>query len=48
MTTVTDRMLKFKRIIKKPIVANIKFFTDVTFSRIISFAYINSFVIQHL
>ena len=42
MTTITDRILKFEPIIKKPIVANYKFLTVITFSRI------NSTVTQHL
>ena len=37
MTKITDGMLKFKPIIKKPIMASHKFFAAVTFSRINSF-----------
>ena len=49
MTNITDRMLKFKPMIKEPIVTNHTFFfAAVIFSRINSFAYINSFVIQNL
>ena len=48
MTTITDRILKFKPMIKKSIAAKHKFFVAVTFSRINSIAYINSIIIQHL
>ena len=48
MTTIKDRIFKFEPIIEKPIVANHTFFTDITFSRINSFTYINSIVIQQL
>ena len=48
MATTTDRMLKFKLIIKKPIMINHTFFAIVTFSKINYFSYIDSFVIHHL
>ena len=47
MTTIAYLILKFKSMIKIPIVTNQTFFPIVTFSRIIFFAYINSIVIQH-
>ena len=47
-TTIAYRILKIESMIKKPIMANHVFFAAVTFSKINSFAYINSFVIQHL
>ena len=47
MTTIAYLLLKFKSMIKIPIVTNQTFFPIVTFSRIIFFAYINSIVIQH-
>ena len=37
MATITNRMLKFKPMIKKPIMADNTFFTVITFSRINSF-----------
>ena len=37
MTTITNRILKFKPMIKKPIVADDIFFTIITFSRINGF-----------
>ena len=48
IATMTYIMLKIKRIIEKPIVLNHTFFAVATFTRMNSFAYINSFVIQHL
>ena len=47
MTTIAYRILKFESMIKKLIVANHAFFTAITFSKINSFAYINSIVIYH-
>ena len=38
----------FESMIKERIVANYTFFTSITFTRINSFAYINSVVIQNL
>ena len=40
--------LKFESMIEKLIMANYTFFTAINFSRINSFAYINSIVMQHL
>ena len=40
IATITDRILKFEAMIKKPLVTNYTFFTDISFSRISSFAYI--------
>ena len=37
MTTITDRILKFKPMIKKPIVTNHSFFIVITFSKTNSF-----------
>ena len=48
MATIAYRILKFEFMIKKPIVENHAFFTSITFSKINSFTYINSIVIQHL
>ena len=48
MTTIAYRIFKFESVIKKSIVTNHTFFAVVTFSKINSFAYINSIVIQHL
>ena len=48
MTTIAYRIWKFEFMIKKTIVANHASFTCITTSRINSFAYINSIVIQHL
>ena len=48
MTTNAYIILKFESIIKKPIVANHTFFTSIAFSKINSFAYINSIVIRNL
>ena len=45
--TIAYGILKFESMIKK-IVANHTFFAAVTFMKIKSFAYINSFLIQHL
>ena len=42
---ISYRISKFESMIKKPLVANHTFFTSTTFSRISSFAYINSIVI---
>ena len=41
MATIACRILKFKSVIKKPLVTNPTFFTSITLSRINSFAYIN-------
>ena len=46
--TIAYRILKFDSLIKNPIVANHALFTAITFSRINSFAYINSIVIQYM
>ena len=48
LATIAYRILKFESMIKRQIVANYTFFTSSTFSRIISLAYINSIVTQHL
>ena len=48
MTTIAYKILKFESIIKKPIMTSYAFFTIVAFSKINSFAYINSIVIQNL
>ena len=48
MVTIINKILKFKTVIKKPILANYAFFTVITFSNINPFAYISSIVIQHL
>ena len=52
MATVACRILKFEAMIEKLIVKNHAFFTTTTttttFSRIISFAYINFIIIQNL
>ena len=48
ITTITNIVSTFEHRIKKIIVANHKLFTVITFSRINSFAYINSRIIQHL
>ena len=48
MTTIAYRILKFKPMIKKPIVAYHAFFAVATFSKVSYFAYINFIVIQHL
>ena len=48
MATIVYRILKFESMIEKPIMANQTFFAAVTFSKINSFAYINSIVIQQL
>ena len=48
MTTVACRILKFESMTKKSIVENHVFFTFITFSRVNSFAYINSFVTYYL
>ena len=47
MPTVANGILKFEPIIKKPIVTSYKFLNVITFSNIISFAYIDSITIQH-
>ena len=46
MATITNMILKFKPMVKKPKVTNHAFFTLITFSWIISFTYINSIVIH--
>ena len=43
MTTFTSRILKFKPMIKKPVVANHTFFTVIIFSRINLFIRLNQF-----
>ena len=48
MTTIVNIILKFESMIKKPLIANHAFFAVVTFSKINSFAHINSIVIQRL
>ena len=48
MTMNTGRMLKFKPVIKKAIVGNHSFLDVAAFSRINSFVYIHSFVINRL
>ena len=48
MTVITYMICKFESMIKKPIVGNHAFSTFITFSRINSFASIDSIVIQHL
>ena len=48
MTTIAYRILKFGSTVKKEIVTNHAFFAVATFSKINSFAYINSIVINHL
>ena len=48
MTTITNIILKFEPMTKKPLVTNHAFFTSITFSRIDSSAYINSIVKQYL
>ena len=47
MATIAYRILKFESMIKKRIVANHAWFVS-TFSKVNSFAYINSIAIQHL
>ena len=47
MTTITNRILKLKSMIRKSIVADNTFFTVITFSRINSFK-INYIVVKHL
>ena len=47
MTTITNKFLKFKPMIKLPIVANYTFFTAITFSNINSSIKINSIVIYN-
>ena len=42
ITTIAYRVLKFESMIKEPIVGSHTFFAVVTFSKINSFAYINS------
>ena len=48
MTTIEYRILKFESVITKTIVLNHAFFAVLTFSKIDSFAFINSIVMQHL
>ena len=48
MTTITYIILKVESMIKKPIMTNHTFFAVVTFSKINSFTYINSILIEHL
>ena len=48
MTTIAYIILKVESMIKKPIMTNHTFFAVVTFSKINSFTYINSIVIEHL
>ena len=44
MTTITDRILKFKPMIQRAIAANHTFFIVITFGRINSLVYINFIV----
>ena len=48
MAAITNIVMKFEPMIKKPRVANHTFFAVFIFSRIDSVTYINSTVIQHL
>ena len=48
MGTVAYRLLKFKSIIKNPIMKNRTYFVVVTFSKISSLGFIISIAIQHL
>ena len=48
MTIIAYRTVKFESLFKKEIVTNHEVFAVVTFSKISSFAYINSIEIQHL
>ena len=48
MTNITNRILKFKPTIKKPIVEIYTFFTIITFSKFNSFACTTSIVLQRL
>ena len=48
ITTITNIILKIKRMTKTAMVANHALFTVITFSRVNSFAYISSTVIKHL
>ena len=48
MTAIIEWILKFEPMIKKPIVAKHTFCTDITFSRINSFPYLNFIMIQNL
>ena len=48
MVTISYRILKFEPMIKEAIVTNQAFFTAITVSKINSFTYIDSIVIQHL
>ena len=48
MTIITYRILKLESMIEKLVMTNHPFFTVNTFSKISSFAYINSVVMQHL
>ena len=45
---IAYRIVKIENTIIKPIVTNHALFAVVTFSRIKSFAYVNSILIQHL
>ena len=47
MATITNRILRFERMIKVQTVVDNTFFTVITFIRINSFTYINSVVIEH-
>ena len=48
MATIAYRILKIESMIKKPLTPNHTFFAVATFSKINSYAYINSIIIQHL
>ena len=48
MATIAYRILKFEYMVKKPIVPNHGLFYFITFSRVNSFPYIISIVVQHL
>ena len=48
MTTITNRILTFKPMIKKPLVINHTFFTATTFSKFNFSFYIYSIATQHL
>ena len=48
LAAIEYKILKFEPIIKRPTVINHALRTVITFSRINSFAYVNSFLIHHL
>ena len=47
MTTIANKILKFKPMTKIPIVTSHNYFAIITFSRVHSFIYINSMVTQN-